>query len=181
MKVSEASKIKRALALYNIVPNLLWSVLNLVPITFFVYNYIEPKWVYLFIAASLIPVFLPNAYLDKLQFSKRAGVYKKMGVDVINKLAQNGEIINALVRKKYPGYKVVKYTNASIKKLIGQSYMHEKFHWLMFIFFNLVMVHALYRGHIDWAIIIFITNLFYNVYPNLLQQYIRLRLSSFTR
>jgi hypothetical protein len=178
--ISEASKMKQALALYNIIPNLFWSVINLVPITVFVYQYIEPKWVCMFIVASLVPLFLPNAYLNKLQFSKRPRVYKSMGVDIINKLAQNGALINKLVRRKYPGYKGVEHSGASIKKLIGLSYMYEKFHWFMFIFFSLVIVYALYHRHIAWAIIVFLTNLFYNVYPNLLQQYIRLRLSSYT-
>jgi hypothetical protein len=178
MKVREASQIKRTLALYNSVPNFLWSALNLIPIAVFAYRFIEPKYLYLFIVASLTPVFISNSYLDKLKFAKTRTAYKKMGVEVINKFTQNGAIINAMVRKKFPHYRGVQPNSRSVKKLIGQSYMQEKFHWLMFLFFILVMLYAFYDQHILWALIILITNLFYNVYPILLQQYIRLKLSS---
>jgi hypothetical protein len=46
----------------------------------------------------------------------------------------------------------------------------------MFVFFILITVYALIKNHFLWAMIISASNLVYNVYPNLLQQYVRLKL-----
>ncbi len=54
--------------------------------------------------------------------------------------------------------------------------MFEKFHFIMFVFFILITLYALVKNHFQWAIIISVTNLLYNIYPNLLQQYVRLKL-----
>jgi len=54
--------------------------------------------------------------------------------------------------------------------------MFEKFHFIMFVFFTLITFYALSRSDFWWVIIFLITNVLYNVYPNLLQQYIRLKL-----
>jgi len=54
--------------------------------------------------------------------------------------------------------------------------MFEKFHFIMFVFFILITIYALVENHFWWAIIISATNLLYNIYPNLLQQYVRLKL-----
>jgi len=71
---------------------------------------------------------------------------------------------------------MIVYQRSSINKLLQQTYMFEKFHFIMFVFFSLITLYAMVNKHFWWAVIISITNLFYNIYPNLLQQYIRLKL-----
>lgn len=63
-------------------------------------------------------------------------------------------------------------------KRIRDTYVYEKFHFLLFVFFTLSMVYALAKGYWGWAAVLGVTNLLYNVYPNLLQQYIRLKLKA---
>ncbi|MDE3250773.1 MAG: hypothetical protein KGO82_19075, partial [Bacteroidota bacterium] len=63
-----------------------------------------------------------------------------------------------------------------ISALISQTYMFERFHWMLFIIFALVMADALSGGHLVWGLVLLISNIIYNVCPNLLQQYLRLRL-----
>jgi hypothetical protein len=176
---NDLAKIKRTLAWYNMIPNLIWSIINLTPVTIFCFTLIELKTVYIFLAASLIPIFLKNSFLDKLQIGRTSGIYKKLGVHVINKLAQNGAIINALMKRKFPGYKTVFYRQKSISSLINQTYVFEKFHLICFLFFSLIVIYAFVHGHMYWASIILLTNLGYNIYPNLLQQYIRVKLKLF--
>jgi hypothetical protein len=125
---------------------------------------------------SVIPGFFPNSFYDRIQVGKTTRVYKSLGVGFINKLAQNGTIINQLVRKKFPGYKMIVHQRSSINKLLQQTYMFEKFHFIMFVFFILITSYALAKNHFWWAVIISVANLLYNVYPNLLQQFIRLKL-----
>jgi hypothetical protein len=59
--------------------------------------------------------------------------------------------------------------------------MFEKFHFMMFLFFMFATVYAAIKHYWWWVLIIFITNVIYNVYPNFLQQYLRVRLIGYKR
>lgn len=96
----------------------------------------------------------------------------------INKFTQNGELINRLVRKKFPQYKVLLGDQRSIRKLLAQTYMLEKFHCMMFLLFTLVMIYALMKNYLWWAFFILTTNVVFNIYPVFLQQYIRVKLKA---
>ena len=162
-------------------PNLIWSIIHLAPISVYCYNLLDHTLLYVFIAASFIPLFLPNAFLDKIQIGRTVQTYRRLGVNIVNQVTQNGDIINRLIRKKYPDYKAVVYQRASVHKLLQQTYAYEKFHLVMFVFFCLVTVHAIVQQHYGWAVILSLSNLLYNIYPNLLQQYIRLRLRTYKK
>lgn len=171
--------LKQTVAFYNTVPNILWSILNFLPVSILCYRFVELKLLLIFISISFLTVFLPSTFFHKLQLSTSVSWYKKLGVHWINKFTQNGEIINRMVRKKFPEYRVVSGRKVSINKLIGQTYMFEKFHFLLFTFFTLITALAITKSKPDWALLITMTNLIYNVYPCLLQQYIRLKLLNF--
>ena len=160
------------------IPNLVWSGLFVIPITVFCYRYIPPATIYAFLGASLVPMFFPNAFFDRIQLNRNPSWYRKIGVRHINTLAQNGSIINQLLRKKYPGFKAISRSKSSIKKQYYQTYFFEKFHFSLFLFFTIMTIYAAAEGQFYWVIILTISNLLYNVYPNLLQQYIRLKLKS---
>ena len=164
--------------MYNMIPNLLWTALFLIPITIFCYRFITPTTTYLVLGISLVPVFFPKSFFDKMQLSRKASFYQKIGVRRINSFAQNGGIVNRILKKKYPGFKVVSRSKASIKKQYYQTYFFEKFHFSLFLFFMIVTVYAVIHGQLYWVLILIVSNLFYNIYPNLLQQYVRVRLKS---
>jgi hypothetical protein len=159
--------------------NLFWSALCLTPVSVFCYQHLNLKLLFIFLAISLLPLFFPKSFYNSIQLAKTTLVYKRLGVEFIQKFTQNGELINKLIRKKNPDYKIVSANRRSIKKLRNQTYMFEKFHFMMFSIFVFIMIYALVKGFLAWAAIIFFTNLLYNVYPNLLQQYIRMRLAAF--
>lgn len=169
---------KQTVAWYNSIPNLVWSILNLVPISIFCYKLINLKLFFAFLAISLLTVLLPKSFFHSIQLGKTTSVYKKIGVNFINKFTQNGKIINRLIRKRFPQYKVVSNRKRSINKLIQQTYVFERFHFILFSFFNFITVYALVKNYFWWALIIVITNILYNIYPCFLQQYIRVRLAS---
>jgi hypothetical protein len=173
----ERSRLKRVLGWYNLTADFLWSGISLVPVCVFCYNLMDRDLLYIFIGVSLVPAFLPPAFLDRMRVGKTTATYKKLGVPLVSQLAHNGGIINRLVRRKFPHYKAVRYQAQSIKKLYSETYVHEKFHLILLVFFGLVTVYALGRGYWGWALIITVTNIVYNVYPSLLQQYIRLKLA----
>jgi hypothetical protein len=162
---------------YNLLLNLFWSVLSFVPVIIFCYTWMELNVLILFVVVSLLPIFLTNAAIDKLQITGNASTYKKLGIAIVQQLSQNGAFINALIRKKYPAYKAVRYEKTSILKLRSQTYINEKFHLVGLVFFGLTSFFAFGNSLYSWAIPIMFINLFYNVYPILLQQYIRAKLT----
>jgi len=180
-KENDLNKVKRKLALYNMFPNLIWSILNLTPISIYCFRFLDNKTFYIFLSVSLIPIFLKKYVIDKLQIGRTVKIYKQLGVHLINKVAQNGAIINNLIRRKFPDHKIVITNKSSIAGLISQTYIFEKFHLIFFLFFSFTIAYAFIKGHLTWACIILLTNVAYNIYPNLLQQYIRLKLILFNK
>ena len=170
------TRIKRLVALYNILPNTIWSVLNLLPISIFCYSLINLQLFYTFLIISLLSIFLPQSCFNRIQLEKTPSFYKKTGVTFINRFTQNGDVINGLIRKKFPQYKVVSTGRQSINKVLQQTYMFEKFHFAMFLSFILITIYAVKYDYLWWAFILSVNNIIYNVYPCILQQYIRVRL-----
>jgi len=177
----EIRKIRRLQNFYNAIPNLVWSALSLVPITVFCYQSMSPKWFWIFLGLSFLPLFFPNILLDKLQIGRSTKIYKKLGVHFINRIAQNGEFVNRLIRKRFPDHKVVSFDKKSSNRLVAQTYVFEKFHLMLFIFFTLAAIYAFAHHFSGWAWLFILTNILYNVYPNLLQQYIRVKLRIYNR
>lgn len=172
---------KKILETYNMIINLFWSILNLVPISVFCYTLMEPGIFSVFLVISLIPLFFTKPVMNKLQIGKTTSTYKSLGVHLVNHVTQNGVLINALVKQKYPEHKIVKAGKSSIAGLINQTYVFERFHLIMFLFFSMTMVYAFAKGLAGWAFIILLANIIFNIYPSLLQQYIRLKLILFTK
>jgi len=174
----ELQKINRIAAIYNMIPNLIWTALFLTPITIFSYTFINPRTIYILLAVCLVPLFFPNSFFDKVQLSRNPRWYRRIGVGIINTFAQHGTIVNKILKRKYVGFKSIYKTNASIRKQYYQTYFYEKFHFSLFLFFTMITIYAAVQGQFIWVLILTICNLLYNIYPNLLQQYIRLKLKS---
>ena len=171
-------KINRLAAAYNMIPNLVWTTLFLLPIVIFCYTLMTPKFIFILLGMSVIPICFPNSVFDAMQLSKNPAFYKRMGVKYINKFAQHGTLLNQYLRKKYPHFKTISTAKSSIAKQYYQTYFFEKFHFSLFIFFTAVTIYAAVKNYLIWALVLSICNLLYNIYPNLLQQYIRLKLAS---
>lgn len=178
-KIAESAGIEKMVSVYNMIPNFLWSVINLTPVYIFCYQYMDLQWVCIFLAISLLTLLFPGVFFDHIHLSKTTAVYKKIGVKFINKFTQNGDLVNGLIRKRFPKYNVISGRIITHKKVLQQTYFFEKFHLLMFVFFILTTIYCLIKNEYLWALGISVTNLFYNIYPILLQQYIRIRLNSF--
>lgn len=160
------------------IPNLLWTAIFFIPITMYCYTFVAPKMIYILLGSSIIPMFFPNSFFDKIQVSRNANWYRRIGVNYINFFAQSGGLMNRILRKKYPGFKAIYRSKASIRKQYYQTYFFEKFHFSLFLFFTGITIYAGIEGHFKWVVILVISNLLYNIYPNLLQQYIRVKLRS---
>lgn len=165
---------------YNQLSNVFWSILGFAPIGYFCYVRMEPGWIYLFLALSLPVVLLPHSFYDKIQIGRTTAVYERMGVRIVRKFTQDGDWVNRLIRRRFPKYKVFD-SYPSIRKHLRRAYMIERVHFAFFLFFLYATFYALVNGYFLWALILTIANLGFNVYPNLLQQYNRLRLRQLMR
>lgn len=175
------AQIRRIRNLYNAIPNFLWSAIGLVPVSVFCYRFMGLKLIWIFLGVSFLPTFFPNLFLVRMQFGRTTKIYKKLGVHRINRIAQDGEIVNRQIRKRFPHYKTVTYHSRAVNRLIQQTFINEKFHLILFLFFIFAMVYAILIKEYAWALIIFLTNVGYNIYPNLLQQYIRIKLMNYKK
>ncbi|MDB5246635.1 MAG: hypothetical protein JWQ40_1029 [Segetibacter sp.] len=156
-------------------PNIAWSIVHLTPVVIFCFQALPVSLVYLFSAVSILPYFFPNSHFNRFVIGRSAGFYKKIGIGLIQKYTQDGPVIYRLIRKKFPGYKVLD-GKKEMKKQLSKTYFFEKFPAALLLFFLLATWYALVHNQTGWAVIITINNVFYNVYPILLQQYIRLRI-----
>ena len=176
---TQAYKLKQATGVYNALPNLLWSVLAFVPLYICCYTLLDRSLLLIFLVGSLFTIFLPQAFFRYIQLGESPAIYKKAGVPFVGRFTQNGQIINGLLRKRFPRHRVVSGSKESADRLFRQTFMYEKFHFMLFTFFSLVLLYALAEGYMGWALLLLLINILYNVYPCLLQQYIRLRLRPF--
>jgi len=164
-------------AAYNALPSLFWTVLGLMPISIFCYSLMERRWLYIFIAISLIAYAIPTSQFHHWQLSSKLDIYRKIGVRAAGKLAQNGSLVNKLIQRRYPGYRVLN-NRSSITQIVRTTYHQERFHLAMFLFFLMAAIYAAVQSHVVWSLLLTFTNVIYNVYPIWLQQYTRLRLRS---
>ena len=172
-KVPDRSK--RLAEAYNQIPNVVWTVLCLGPVAYYSSVAMPLKYLYSALVISLAAFFLPRAFFDAIHLSRKPQTYEALGIRFVKKFTQDGDLINAIVRKKHPHHRT--FDNAAlIRKHLSKGYFMEKFHFVLFLFFVLSSLYAYVQGHIGWGIGITVANLVYNVYPNLLQQYNRLRL-----
>jgi len=161
---------------FNGAANVLWSLLAFVPVGIFCYRFMEPKWLWRFVAASLIGFLVPASILKYLELSSTVHTYRRLGVHRANDFVQHGRLINRLARRSDPDYQQVR-SRASLAALVQSTYMQERFHWATLLFFLLSSLYGVARGYPGWALLITILNVVYNLYPIWLQQYIRLRLN----
>ena len=177
--MASEKNVLRTVHFYNMTVNVVWSVICLFPVSIFCYTLMDRKWFYTFLGISVLAYFLPKSFFRKIHVGKTVKFYRMAGVSFFKKFTQNGDIVNKRIKRKYPDYKVVTANKISIRKFVAQSDMFEQFHFVLFLFFIFAILYALVNLYFAWAVIISATNIIYNIYPILLQQYLRIRLKNF--
>jgi len=163
-------------SLYNAVANVFWSLLAFAPVSIFCYRFMERAWLWAFVAASFIAWMVPASTLRYLELSSTLTTYRKLGVHRVNHLVQHGTFINHLLRRRDPEYRRM-LSRAKTAYLLQSTYIQERFHWAVLLFFLLSSLYGIAHGFPGWALLITIINVVYNLYPIWLQQYIRVRLN----
>lgn len=164
------------LSVYNGVVNLLWSLLAFAPVSIFCFRFMERAWLWTFVAASAVGFIMPASTLRYLELGSTVTIYRRLGVPWVNHFVQHGTLVNQWVRRRDPEYQPMQF-RTRIPQLLQSTYLQERFHWIVLLFFLLSSLHAVTVGHPVWALLITIMNVVYNLYPIWLQQYIRVRLN----
>src|SRR5690606_25933416 len=116
------------------------------------------------------------AAIDKIQFSQSVSFYRNLGVHLFKRFATNGDIINRQIRRKFPNHRNV-YDLKSAELKLKETYSTEKAHWVIFTFTIATIIYIfLSKESLRIAILLIFSNIIFNLYPNLLQQYNRIRL-----
>ncbi|SFQ35579.1 hypothetical protein [Hymenobacter arizonensis] len=164
------------LAVANAIPSVLWSGLALAPIGIYCYQFMARPWLYGFLAISLLAYAVPTSWFGYWQLSRRPAMYRKLGVALVNRVTQNGDLVRRLIRRRYPAYRHVA-SRAALAALVRTTYHQERFHLVLFLFFGLTSLHAVAHEQVGWCALLLLTNVAYNVYPMWLQQYLRVRVT----
>ncbi|WP_152981551.1 hypothetical protein [Hymenobacter sp. AT01-02] len=164
------------LAFYNAVPSVVWSGLSLGPLVVFCYQHMARPWLMGLLGLSLLAYAVPRSWFRYWQLSRVPAMYRRLGVPVVNWLAQDGALVHALVRRRYPHYRRLK-TRRSVAAVVANSYHMERFHIAALLFFWFVSGYAAVQNQRAWAGVLTVLNIGYNLYPIWLQQYLRLRLA----
>lgn len=143
-------------------------------VIFYVRGAGELMWLVVFAVISYLVSRLPEAFYNRLQISTDLNVYRRLKVDLFKRLSTNGDLINKRIRRKYPAYRNVQ-SMESIKEKLQETYSIERSHTVLYVFCLLTTVYAFLVHSFITATILFIGNLLFNYYPNLLQQYNRIR------
>ena len=163
-------------SLYNAAANVFWSLLAFAPVSVFCYRFMERGWLWAFVVASVIAMLVPASMLRYLELSSTVTTYRKLGVHGVNHFVQHGTLINHLLRRRYPEYRGM-HSRTRTASLLQSTYVQERFHWAVLLFFLLTSFYGITHGYPGWALLITIANVVYNLYPIWLQQYIRVRLN----
>lgn len=171
----ELARIRRLAGTYNMIPNLLWSILHLSPAAIFCFRYMPTLWIYSGLGVCFLLGLLPKAFFNRLQLGSNTGIYKKIGIGVARRYAQDGDLVNKLIRKRFPAYRIME-SRTSMQAYIGRTYFYERFHFMVLTFMLFLSVCALLQHRPGWGLLMILNNVLYNLYPMFLQQYNRLRL-----
>lgn len=131
-------------------------------------------WLTAFIVISYLISRIPNTFYDRFQISAGLKLYKKLQVPLFKKLSTNGDLINKTIRTQYPTHRNV-VNLETIKTKLQETYTVERSHTVLFVFCFMTCVYAFVINSLGTAILLFFGNLIFNYYPNLLQQYNRIR------
>jgi len=154
----------------NQILNAIWTIIGFSGVLIYWLNVPLYPWFYIFMILSVSILFL-NPAIYKL--SRHLSFYEKMGVKVVKKFVQDGDLVNKVSSK---GKTKAGTKREQLTKHLSNITMYEKYHILCLVFFTLTTIHALVEGRILIAVGIMISNVFYNFYPVALQQYNRAKI-----
>jgi hypothetical protein len=156
--------------IYNLIINLFWTTVCCVPVVILWYLYYHPTILFGSLAVSLLAILIPAKYFSLLQISRSRRFYESLSIKSLQSLTQDGRLVSTLAKSKN------QHTRAAHKNYKSKIAMYEKFHMFCMAFFLASFVYAIYQQAFLISLLIFMSNIIYNVIPILIQQYNKVRL-----
>jgi hypothetical protein len=164
----------------NQIINLFWTIACFIPIGWYWGLYLAEKrshWILIMvIILSMLVYLLPAKWLDILTLSKQRKTYEKLGLKSFRYFVQNGTLVNRL-KSKQKRYGIIHNREHAIGYLQAIA-MQERFHYCCLILFTLTTICAFMTNRPLLGTVVLLSNILYNIFPILLQQYNRLRINA---
>lgn len=119
-------------------------------------------------------------YFAIRRFEKSGRLHQLIGARWIRRFITNGDLINRLVRSRYPDYRVLGDPGA-VRKFAQECDASERGHLLMFLAGAGSAVLSANLGWTGWCVLLVVGNVVSNVCPMVLQRYNRARLERILR
>jgi hypothetical protein len=159
--------------------NVFWTIISFSVVGWYWGEYFaedRAEWLlYVFIVASVLAFNIPVKLISALNLSTNLRTYEWIGVRAMRWLVQDGMLVHRVNQRLGKDQKVIPNRQAA-RKYLNKIVVQERYHYSCFVFFSLSSVSAIPTGKIGLALLMAISNIIYNVYPILLQQYNRLRI-----
>ncbi|TCD11088.1 hypothetical protein EZ449_06235 [Pedobacter frigidisoli] len=152
--------------------NIFWTILGFSIIVWYWYVYWDPLLFSVFILLRLV---MACFKLSLYQISINRALYERFGIRIVRRFVQDGDVVNNFYRQTPNTDKMTKKN--SYEKLLNKTTMYERFHLFCLMFFALSDLLAVINKNYTAAVLILIGNIIYNLYPIMLQQYNRIRIS----
>ena len=164
--------------IYNQAINTFWTALCFIPVLRYWIPAYQAWMFFPSLSLSLIPFFIPTEYFRFLQISRNRKLYERLGIKRIQAVTQNGLLIQKFIRKTQPEFRHIK-TSKDLRKLRSEIEVYDKYHLACFIFFLISLCLAIKQGTYANSIYISLSNIIYNIFPILIQQYNKARLGMY--
>ncbi len=135
-----------------------------------------PLAVFLFwLGLSFLPCFLPRSYYRPEAIRSARRLYRPLGVHLFKRIAPNGDLVNSLARRRYPGYRVLG-GRTDLPGFLEGMRSGERAHLVFLLMGMFTAVYAARIGWHRWALLLTLGNTLFNLYPVMLQRYNRARI-----
>jgi hypothetical protein len=154
--------VNKKLPVRNQLLNIGWTIIGFLPVGIFWFHIGSGVPFYLSLLLGFVAGCLPELIYTRLHISNDFKKFEVLGIKSIRRFTQHGDFNRSRAN--------------GIKSYLKKLSMFERFHYICLVFFLTSSIYAFLNHKIILALLIFISNLVYNVCPILLQQYNRLRL-----
>ncbi|GAA3769749.1 glycosyl-4,4'-diaponeurosporenoate acyltransferase CrtO family protein [Terriglobus aquaticus] len=162
----------------NLLVSAVWTALFVLPVYTFCAKHTGAAQLVLFLIAGILASIVPRAILRRLQLSANPLLYRRLRVPLLVRFTQDAPWLKRLSSGAAAN---PRHTRATLQGLMRDSWMRERFHLGLGVFYALCSAVALLHMLVAWAVVLTAANLVYNIYPIWLQQYLRLRIKPLLR
>ncbi|SDG90719.1 hypothetical protein SAMN04487996_12536 [Dyadobacter soli] len=159
--------------------NVLWTIVSFSVVGCYWGMYFAEKrtgfMLYVIVFVSVIAFHVPAKLISALNLSSNTRAYERVGIRAMRWLVQDGMLVSRVNRYMGKSHRTVRNRQDAGSYLVKIA-MQERFHYSCFVFFTLSSFSALSTGKMGMALLMTVSNIIYNLYPILLQQYNRLRI-----